>query len=238
MELDLAMDIKSKLSNVLAICIKRTANVNYYTLGDYSTDNKPIQPYYGTYNIEKYSLNKEEERSLAININNAKTTKEIKVVINNAKWKIRKKIKNTMSRAYLYDKRYKELSKFKRDIGFDLTRFELKLQKRYFVKNKYDGSNLYKAMQKYRVLYFEDMKQKELFIQLYNNANTSRKRHKVLDVALESKSTVLLTYKLNNVYSFLREIDSITFDSQGNFKSVKHEDYLYCQSKFNRKLFF
>ena len=147
----------------------------------------------------------------------------------------KKQKKNAMSRAYLYDKRKKELDKFKSNIGFDLTRFEVKLQKRYFVKNEYTGSNLYKAMGKYTVLYFKDIKQKELFIKNYNNANNSRQRKRVVKKLLDNNYAILLTPRLNNVYSFLREIDSITVDSQGNFKSVKHEDYLYCQSKFNRK---
>ena len=48
-------------------------------------------------------------------------------------------------------------------------------------------------------------------------------------------SPSILTSRLNNVYSFLREIDSITFDTQGNFTYVKHEDYIYGLSKFNRR---
>ena len=202
-ELDIAMDIKSHPDNILAICTKRTANVNYYDLGDYTVDNNKIQNNDGTYYIEKFESFKQK--------------------------------KNAMSRAYLYDKRRKERDKFTRDIGFDLTRFELKLQKRYFVKNEYTGSSMYRAMQKYTQLYFGDMRQKELFIKQYNDVNTARKRAKIVEMTLNSTNAVLLTPKLNNVYSFLREIDSITFDTQGNFKFVKHENYQYFQSKFNHR---
>jgi len=43
------------------------------------------------------------------------------------------------------------------------------------------------------------------------------------------------THKMNNVGSFLREIDTIKFDSKGEFIFTKHEDYLESMSKFNRK---
>lgn len=203
MELDLAMDIKSNPDNILAICTRRTAHVNYYDLGDYTINNNKIQNNDGTYYIEKFESFKQK--------------------------------KNAMSRAYLYDKRQKERDKFKRDIGFELTRFELKLQKKFFVKNEYDGSFLFKAIAKYSILYFEDIKQKELFIQQFNSTKTSRKRKNVISQACDSYNAFLLTPMLSNVCSFLRDIDSITFDTQGNFKYIKHENYLYCQSKFNRR---
>ena len=202
-EIDMAMDINAQLDNVLALCTKRTANINYFQLGTIDIDGNDIQEYSGTYNIEKFESHKQK--------------------------------KNAMSRAYLYDKRKKEIEKFKRDIGFELTRFELKLQKRYFVKNKYTGSSLYIAIQKYSVLYFEDLNQKKLFIKQFNKANTSRKRKKVITTVIDNNDASLLTPNLNNVYKLLREIDSIIFDAKGNLKYMKHESYLYCQSKFNRK---
>ena len=202
-ELDIAMDIKSKPKNILAVCTKPTAHISYFQLGDKDKNGNTIQKNDGTYYIEKFDTHKQK--------------------------------KNAMSRAYIYDKRKKELDKFKRDIGFNLTRFELKLQKRFFVKNKYSGSVMDKALQKYTVLYFKDIEQKKLFIHRYNSATTSKKRKEVVSAVRESNNALVLTPKLNNVYSFLREIDSITFDTQGNFKYVKHEDYLYGLSKFNRK---
>lgn len=202
-EVDIAIDIKSKPENILAVCTKRTANVSYFQLGNKDKNGNTIQKNNGTYYIEKFDTHKQKQ--------------------------------NAMSRAYLYNKQKKELDKFKRDIGFDLTRFELKLQKRFFVKNEYSWSIMDKALQKYIVLYFEDIKQKELLIQQYNSAKTNKKRKKVISTLLESNNALILAPRLNNVYRFLREIDSITFDTQGYFKYVKHEDYLYCQSKFNRR---
>ena len=124
-ELDIAMDILSKINNVIAVCLRRSANVEYFDLGDINKDGNSIQEYYGTYYLEKFESFK--------------------------------KRKNAMSRANLYNKRQKELQKFKNDIGFELTRFEVKLQKRYFVKKEYGTGVMYKALDKYAVLEFKDM---------------------------------------------------------------------------------
>jgi len=135
------------------------------------------------------------------------------------KFNTHKQKRNAMSRAYIYDKRKKELDKFKRDIGFNLTRFELKLQKRFFVKNEYSGSVMDKALQKYTVLFFEDMLQKRLFIQTYNEATTRKKRKNVID-ALEGYSASILTPRLNNQNQTIETqeiIKKITNKEPGDF---------------------
>jgi len=201
-ELDIAMDIKRKINNILAVCINRSPNINYYPLGDMDSNGNMIQLDQGTYYIEK---------------------------LNN------KQKKNAMSRAYLYDKRQKEIHKYNRDIGFDLTRFEVKLQKRYFVKNRFGTLFIYKALRKYSILYFTDIKQKEQFIKKLNTTKKSRQRKKIRDKAVEDNHAILLTYNMNKVGDFLREIDTIKLDYQGNFIFTQHEEYLECMSKFNRK---
>jgi len=201
-ELDIAMDMKSKIDNLLVVCTSRSPNVKYYQLGDIDDDGKNIQANKGTYYIENFKSFKQK--------------------------------KNAMSRAYLYDKRLKERSKYNRDIGFDLTRFEVKLQKRYFVKNKFGVIPIYKSLNKYTVLHFMDIKQKELLIQQLNNAKTSRTRRNMIEAALSSDKAILLTRKMNNIGSFLREIDTIKFDTKENFIYTKHEHYLECMSKLNR----
>lgn len=151
------------------------------------------------------------------------------------KYQSAKQEKNAMSRAYLYDKRRKELFKYKRDIGFELTRFEVKFQKRWFVKNEFGVMPIYKALQKYVVLELEDSKQKEQLIEKLNSAKKAKQRRKLIDDAIESNNALLHTQKMNNVGSFLREIDTIKFDAKGEFVFTKHEDYLECMSKLNRK---
>ena len=151
------------------------------------------------------------------------------------KYPSHKQKKNAMSRAYLYDKRRKELIKYKRDIGFELTRFEMKFQKRWFVKNAFGTIQIYKALQKYAVLEFKDNEQKEQLIEKLNSAKKGKQRRKLIDDAIESNNALLHTQKMNNVGSFLREIDTIKFDAKGEFIFTKHEDYLESMSKFNRK---
>ena len=201
-ELDVAMDIESKIDNILAVCISKSPNVSYYPLGDTDKSGTTIQENKGTYYIEKFESNKQK--------------------------------KNAMSRAYLYDKRLKEMDKYHKDLGFDLTRFEMKLQKRWFVKNEFGFVPIYKALNKYAVLEFEDMQLKEQLIQKLNSARTSKQRRKALDDAISNNDAILLTQKMHLVGSFLREIDTVKLNSKGDFLFTKHEDYLECMSKFHR----
>jgi len=147
----------------------------------------------------------------------------------------KKQEKNAMSRAYLYDKRRKELIKYKRDIGFELTRFEMKFQKRWFVKNEFGTIPIYKALQKYAVLEFKDNEQKEQLIEKLNSTKKAKQRRKLIDDAIENNNALLHTQKMNNVGSFLRDIATIKFDSKGEFVFTKHEDYLEYMSKLNRR---
>jgi hypothetical protein len=53
-ELDIAMDINSKIEHIVAMCNNRSPNVIYYPLGDWNDDGTQIQDHVGTYNIEKF----------------------------------------------------------------------------------------------------------------------------------------------------------------------------------------
>jgi len=234
-ELDIAMDIKSKIDNIIAMRVSRSPNVDYYQLGDTDNNGNYIQDNKGTYYIERYYLNEKEQQALQLKIQNAKTEQDKKNLRNNAKQKINKKIKNAISRAYLYDKRLKEIDKFKRDIGFDLTRFEVKFQQRFFVKNEFSFLSRYKLLKKYVVLQFEDIEKKEQFIQKYNSAKTSKRRKEAVEESVSDNSAILLTQRMNKVGEFLREIDTMKFNTKGEFIYTKHEDYLESRSKFNRK---
>lgn len=202
-ETDIAMDIHSKIENILVVCMRRSANVDYFPLGDLDDDGYPIQLNDGTYDVEKFRSFKSK--------------------------------KNAMSLAYVYNKRKKELEKFNYDIGFELARHEVKLQKRYFVKNQYCTGVIFKTLDKYAVLYFEDVKQKEILIQKCNSAKNSKKRREVIEDAIERNIAQRLNYRMDKVGDFLREIDTVKFDSKGGFIHTKREDYLYSHSKFNRK---
>jgi hypothetical protein len=202
-ELDIALDIKTKIDNILAVCVSRSPNVSYYQLGDIDADGNTIQNDKGTYYIEKLSD---------------------------------KQKKNAMNRVYLYDKRKKESDKFKRDIGFDLTRFEVKLQTRFFAKKTFEPNSIYKALAKYNVLYFTDKNQKQQLIKKLNNTRNARQRKKIISTALKhNRSITRLTTQMNIIGNFLREIDTIKLNKKGGFIFTKHEDYLEFNSKFYSK---
>jgi len=77
--------------------------------------------------------------------------------------------KNAVSRAYLYDKSSKE------KLPYTLTRFELKLQNRYFLKNDFDVSSIVSAMNNYTILHFDNVNLKEWVIHEYNTHKSLRR---------------------------------------------------------------
>lgn len=72
------------------------------------------------------------------------------------------KKKNAVLRSYLYDKSAKN------KLPFSVTRFEIKLQNRFFIKNSFDISSIRSAFDRYCVMYFSDIYQKQVVINKYN----------------------------------------------------------------------
>jgi len=70
--------------------------------------------------------------------------------------------KNAVSRSYLYDKSSKE------KLPYTLTRFELKLQNRYFLKNDFNTTSIVSAMNNYIVLCLGNINLKKVVIHEYN----------------------------------------------------------------------
>ena len=79
------------------------------------------------------------------------------------------------------------------------------------------------------------MEQKEILIQKFNDAKNIKQRRKIIEQVLKNNNAFLLEHRMDMVGNFLREIDTIKFDANGNFKYTKQEDYLYGLSKFNYK---
>lgn len=74
-------------------------------------------------------------------------------------------------RAYVYDKTKKE------KLLFPITRFELKLQKPFFLSNDLsDSTVIAKALDRYTVMYFENSIEKNIIINKFNNHDRIRKR--------------------------------------------------------------
>ena len=65
-------------------------------------------------------------------------------------------------RAYVYNKAKKE------KLLFPITRFELKLQNRFFLKNEFDTNSIINALDRYCVMYFANEIEKERKICEYN----------------------------------------------------------------------
>lgn len=216
-QFDICTDIPSNIENILVFCVNRNKRKKYYPLGTYDKDGNKIQIYDGTYEVEKFARDDDKEKFPI----QGELLKEIA-----------KRRNNVQKRASLYDKRKKILNKTKYDLGYDLTRFEMKLQTRHFVNNEVSVNAFLQELKDYRVLHFDDIKQKEEFIRNYNKANNNKHRNELVEKA----SAVAPTIKTNmsKIGEFIRMIDTIKFKNDGTFTIARKEDYLYGTSKFNK----
>lgn len=73
-------------------------------------------------------------------------------------------------RAYIYNKAKKE------NLKFPLTRFELKLQKAFFFNNELDSNIIINALNRYTVMYFQNIYEKSTIIDKYNSYSRVSKR--------------------------------------------------------------
>lgn len=129
-ELDICMDMYTKMQNVLAICTTKLPRTEY-NLSNHSFYNGE------TVYIEKIS---------------------------------KSKLNHNSQRAYVYDKSKKE------KLLFPITRFELKLQKLFFLNNELDFKIIINALDRYTVMYFENSLDKEMIINKYNSYSRISKR--------------------------------------------------------------
>ena len=104
------------------------------------------------------------------------------------------KKKNAVLRSYLYDKSAKN------KLPFSVTRFEIKLQNRFFIKNSFDISSIRSAFDRYCVMYFSDMYEKQVVINKYNR--------KELD---------LLGFNKSKVYPDFQKIQKLLNEIRGAF---------------------
>ncbi len=109
---------------------------------------------------------------------------------------------DVMKRSYLYDKSIKE-----NNITYPLTRFELKLQSKLFSKYPYEWGMLQEQLDKYHILYFPTLDEKDAALSLYAQyENTIRRRdlHKLgLDryrVIPDTKEIEYFLFSLYNIY--------------------------------------
>lgn len=217
--LDLAMDVNCHEDQILAVPYNR-GKKQYYQLGKYDEDGAMIQEYDGTYAIEKFTRDDD--------ISNYPNEEERKSVVY-------KRMKNVLKLVYYYNKRKKNLEKYNFDTDYDLWRFEMKLQTRYFLKNEVSVNAFLQELKDYKLFYFEDTKIKDKFIKKYNKANNNKHRQRLID-ELE-KSTYIITPNMLKIGTFLRMLDTITFDGKDGFKIASKSNYLYGNSRFNKRFY-
>ncbi len=109
-------------------------------------------------------------------------------------------------RFYLYDKSTKENLK-----GITVTRAELKLQNRFFIRNGFSINSIMKAFDKYSVIYFQNTIQKQFEVNKYNSI-------KILD-DLELNKLNYSYYKVSLspdvIKEFIRQIQTAYVDFFG-----------------------
>ncbi len=114
---------------------------------------------------------------------------------------------NAVVRAYLYNKSVKEEL-----LGSCITRFELKLQNRFFLRYGFSAESIIFALDKYYVLYFESIEKKVQKIKRYNSY------YRI--TAKEINSLRLDNYRLhankNVIKEFIRQVQSVYVDFYWN----------------------
>lgn len=82
----------------------------------------------------------------------------------------KEKLSYYSQRAYVYNKAKKE------NLNYPLTRFELKLQKSFFVNNELDSETIINALNRYTVMYFPNINEKNMIVEKYNSYSRMSKR--------------------------------------------------------------
>ena len=128
-ELDVCLDMNTKIDNVLAICTSKLPRTEYHFVNNSFYNGDSVY-------IEKFTKDKLNYYS---------------------------------QRAYVYNKAKKE------NLKFPLTRFELKLQKSFF-KNDLDLETIVNALNRYTVMYFQNIYEKNMIVDKYNSYSRISRR--------------------------------------------------------------
>ena len=116
--------------------------------------------------------------------------------------------KNTaIKRSYLYDKTLKEQNEHNNILGFNLQRFEVKLQAPYFTKYGFNIDTLIKTLDKYHLLYFNNIDEKNALIIRYNNHRSGIKQREIQRWQLDRYR---LYYDVNHIHHFIHMLTTIT----------------------------
>jgi len=116
--------------------------------------------------------------------------------------------KNTaIKRSYLYNKTLKEQNVHNHILGFNLQRFEVKLQAPYFTRYGFDIDMIIKTLDKYHLLYFNNIDEKNALIIRYNNHRSGIKQREIQRWQLDRYR---LYYDVNHIHHFIHMLTTIT----------------------------
>lgn len=109
-------------------------------------------------------------------------------------------------RSYVYDKSSKEGL-----IGSKITRFEHKLQNRFFLRYGFNNQSIINAMNKYYVMYFESLDKKSQYVSFLNNFRSTSK-----DMEIFGLDSFRLFVDENVVKEFIRQVEAVYVDFYGD----------------------
>ncbi|WP_419678492.1 hypothetical protein ACN2EN_05710 [Aliarcobacter lanthieri] len=108
------------------------------------------------------------------------------------------RISYNSQRAYVYNKAKKE------NLLFSLTRFELKLQKLFFINNEFDFEIILNTLNRYTVMYFKNIYEKNIIINKYNSYSRVSKR----DIEKMELNKYKLKYDVVKIENFINALKS------------------------------
>lgn len=121
-------------------------------------------------------------------------------------YKYKEKRVAAMKRSYLYDKANKE------NLDYWVTRFEVKLQNRFFLKYGFNLSSIAIALDKYAIFYFNRTEDKKF--EIYNLG--SKKSLKSLELLGLQQNYQRVHYDISVVEEFIRRVESVYVDFYGD----------------------
>ena len=146
------------------------------------------------------------------------------------KFESKEKRNNVMKLAYMYNKRRKEIMKANYDIGYEVSRFEMKCQTRFFLDKEVSVRTFLQELKDYKLFYFKDMTQKDEFTKRYNKANNKYRNQLIDELSMVTPEIITNMIKIEE---FLRVVDTIKFDEKGHFFVTPKENYIVGTSRLN-----
>ncbi|WP_373002010.1 hypothetical protein [Sulfurimonas sp.] len=112
-------------------------------------------------------------------------------------------------RSYLYDKSAKE------KLDYPITRFEIKLQNRFFINNTLTIKSIQKTLDKYCIMYFNEINIKQGIINNLKKISNNRERELYYLLTL---GHFRLSHNVDVLQEFLWQIETAYLDLFGNLK--------------------